>query len=178
MDAEQQFVIFQLATDHYALPASMVQEIISLPKLTPLAHPRSNIGAVAMVGGTTTPVLDLRARLRFLPVPPTEATRMVVVRRGNTALGIIVDSVLSKPILCWCRVKGSHRMGLISVRIDDVATIPAHAVAPMSTDVRNDGAHRPAWGSILLAGRTVFMLDLALAVPQHDVETCAALQAA
>jgi purine-binding chemotaxis protein CheW len=154
MDADQQFVIFELATGYYALDITSVQEIIRLPTLTQVPQALPYIVGITNLRSAIVPVLDLRRRCGLPATEPTAATRVVVVQQGSHNLGLIVDSV------------------------DAVTNIPADAVEPVTAIVQNAREHQLLLGVARLEDRLVLLLDLAKVVAQDDQDALATLAAA
>jgi len=89
---EQHVVVAQLADDLLGLRMDDVVEIIRLPPLVhmPLA-PRSLLG-LANLRGAVLPVVGLRRLLGLPDVPPSPASRVVVVD-GGAPVGFLVDRI-------------------------------------------------------------------------------------
>lgn len=154
MDADHQYVIFQLASGSYALDIASVQEIIRLPTLTQVPQALPYVVGITNLRSTIVPVLDLRQRCALPAAEPTAATRVVVVQLGSLSLGLIVDSV------------------------DAVTLIPAGAVEPVATMMQESRERQLLLGVARLADRLVLLLDLEKVVAQDEQEALAAVAAA
>ena len=154
MDADQQFVIFQLATGSYALDIASVQEIIRLPTLTQVPQALPYIVGITNLRGSIVPVLDLRRRCGLPAAEPTAATRVVVVQLGSHSLGLIVDSV------------------------DEVIIIPSGTVEPVAALVHDGRAGQLLLGVARLEDRLVLLLDLAKVVKYDGLNALDTLTAA
>ena len=154
MDTDRQFVIFQLASGHYALDIASVQEIIRLPTLTQVPQALPCVVGITNLRSSIVPVLDLRRRCGLPAGEPTAATRVVVVQQAGYNLGLIVDSV------------------------DEVTIIPTSAVEPVAGIVQDGREHKLLRGVARLEDRLVLLLDLAKVVAQDAQVDLAALAAA
>ena len=154
MDADQQFVLFQLASVSYAVAIASVQEIIRLPALTQVPQALPHVVGITNLRGSIVPVLDLRQRCGLAATEPTAATRVVVVQQG------------------------SHRMGLIVDSVDEVTTIPADSIEPVAALVHDGRAGQLLLGVARLQDRLVLLLDLAKVVAQGDEDGLGALAVA
>lgn len=92
-DAEQ-FVIFQLADEHYGLPIDSVVEVVAPPdKLTRLPKAPKFVEGVMNLRGQIVPVIDQRRRFEAAASAAARKARIIVVRIGKGLAGFIVDSV-------------------------------------------------------------------------------------
>lgn len=62
---ELPWVIFRLKDQSYALPATEVQEMLAMPKVTPVPKASSFMRGVINLRGTVMPLIDLRQRLNI-----------------------------------------------------------------------------------------------------------------
>jgi len=91
-DIIQQFVTFQVGTEHFGLPMRQVAEIIRLPATVSVPLTPESLVGLANLRGNVLPVLDLRHILGVSAQNLGESTRVLVVDMGST-VGLIVDSV-------------------------------------------------------------------------------------
>ena len=154
MDADQQFVLFQLTSASYGVAIASVQKIIRLPGLTQVPQALPHVVGITNLRGSIVLVLDLRQRCGLAASVPTAATRVVVVRQGSHRLGLIVDSV------------------------DEVTTLPADSVEPVAALVHDGRAGQLLLGVARLQDRLVLLLDLAKVVAQGAERQLAALAVA
>jgi len=137
VESDPQYLLFQLATDCYALDIDCVEWIIHLPALTPMPETPLYVVGTATLRGKVVPVLDLRQRCGLPASASTPATRVVVVQLVGQTLGLIVDDVTS------------------------VSGIPAAAVEPVAARVQHMPEPRLVAGVAWHNDRLVFLLDLA-----------------
>jgi purine-binding chemotaxis protein CheW len=90
---EQQFVVFDLAGEHYGVNIAAVEGIIKLQAITAVPHAPTFVEGVTNHRGKVLPVVDLRRRFGLPRVPPTKDTRIVVVEMGGATVGLVVDGV-------------------------------------------------------------------------------------
>lgn len=96
--SECQYVTFCLGAEVFAVPVSMVREILDYRETFRLPDGPSFLLGLIDVRGRGTPVIDLRAKLGMEPVSSTPATRIMVVdiplNQKILALGLVADKVL------------------------------------------------------------------------------------
>ena len=92
------FLLFQLGSDHYAIEAAQVSEV--LPLIAIKALPRAPPGVAGLINlrGVPVPVFDLSLLALGRPAPPRLSTRIVVVRYYAPdgvprSLGLIAEQV-------------------------------------------------------------------------------------
>ena len=90
---EVQLVVFRLDREEYGIDILMVQEIKKMTEITRVPHTPDYIKGVMNLRGSVLPVLDLKLRLGLPPGSTTEDTRIVIVKTGDAAVGVLVDSV-------------------------------------------------------------------------------------
>jgi len=90
--AAEDFLVFQLAGEPFALQLASVAEIIRLPHLSHMPLVPPSLLGLANLRGMVLPVIDLRALLRLPGHQADEQTR-VIVMRGEAAVGFVVDRV-------------------------------------------------------------------------------------
>ncbi len=88
----QQFVIFHVDDESFAVPLSEVQEIIRMPEVVhvPLSPPA--LEGLANLRGSVLPVIRLRQVFGVGDVEHDDATRVVVLDQGRP-IGLVVDRV-------------------------------------------------------------------------------------
>lgn len=89
--ADDQYVVFSIDGEEFALGIAQVREIIRPPAVTRLPHAAEFIEGVTNLRGEVIPVVDLRKRLG---VSGTAAdSRVVVAEMGGDKVGLRVDAV-------------------------------------------------------------------------------------
>jgi purine-binding chemotaxis protein CheW len=89
---EAQFVVFQIGSEEFGIDISHVREIIKVPSITKMPSAPSFIEGVLNLRGMITTVMDLRKRLDIDGTDSAMA-RIIIVEIGDTAIGLVVDSV-------------------------------------------------------------------------------------
>ncbi len=90
---EQQLVLFDLASEHYAIDSMNVREIIRMQPITKIPGAPASVEGVTNLRGKVTPVMDLRKRLGLEAGQESKETRIVVVDVDGQDVGLIVDGV-------------------------------------------------------------------------------------
>ena len=95
MANEQQFVIFRVGAQSYAMPIATVREIVRVPEITAVPQSPEFIAGVINLRGRIIPVIDLRKRF-LQPQESTSKNRILVLSPeasgGGKLLGMLVDS--------------------------------------------------------------------------------------
>lgn len=87
------YLIFSLNSSLYGIEAQKVQEIFSLPELTPVAEaPRCIIGVVNLRGDIL-PVMDINLRLGYQQLEYSITDSVIVLEKQGARVGIIVNQV-------------------------------------------------------------------------------------
>lgn len=88
-----QVVVFSLNGEHYGVDISLVREIVTMQKVTPLPGTPSYMEGMVNLRGRVVPVINLKERLGLShPAGDTEGRIMVVDLPGVSA-GLTVDEV-------------------------------------------------------------------------------------
>lgn len=90
--AAENLLIFRLSEESYALRLGSVAEIIRLPALAHMPLVPPSLLGLANLRGVVLPVVSLRALLHLPELAANQSTR-VVVMRGDTTVGFVVDSI-------------------------------------------------------------------------------------
>lgn len=90
---ENQLVIFDLNNQKYAIPVLNTQEIIKMVDVTPVPRTDHFVEGVINLRGRIVPVINLNQRLGLPANEATRDTRIVVVEKDETSVGMIVDKV-------------------------------------------------------------------------------------
>ena len=75
-------------------PLKQVNEILHLPRLTHVPGAQKWVKGVANIRGTLLPILDLQGFLQEKPITQTNKARVLVVRRDDLSVGLVVNEVL------------------------------------------------------------------------------------
>lgn len=94
LDDEEQFVVFMLANEEYAVPIESVQEIVRIPdEMTHVPCAPDFIEGVVNLRGTVLPIIDQRARFGLSHLERNDRQRIMVFTINDVRTGFIVDSV-------------------------------------------------------------------------------------
>ncbi|HQD18904.1 MAG TPA: chemotaxis protein CheW [Bacillota bacterium] len=88
-----EYVIFELAGEHYAVDVSPVEEILRMAEITEVPHAPSFVEGIMNFRGNVMPVIDLRRRLGLPTSEHTKNTRIMAVSLNSGTVGMIVDAV-------------------------------------------------------------------------------------
>lgn len=98
MASESQFVTLCLGAEVFAVPVSMVREILDYRASFRIPEGPDYFAGLIDVRGEGVPVIDLRRKLGLTPVEPGTTTRIMVIDVPLTdrvlPLGLIADKVL------------------------------------------------------------------------------------
>jgi purine-binding chemotaxis protein CheW len=135
MDKELQLVGFRIGRETFAVPISMVREIVRVPAITSVPNAPDYIEGVINLRGRIIPVVDLRKRFHEIVGEPNKKNRIVVVELENRLIGLMVNSA------------------------SEVLRIPPSEIeAPQ--DVFQEGELNYITGVGKLRGRLIILLDL------------------
>jgi purine-binding chemotaxis protein CheW len=90
---EEQLVIFELNSQHYALPIQETQEIIRMTNITRVPNTSHYIEGIINLRGRIVPVINLNKRLNLPFTEYDDDTRVIVVEHNGQQVGMIVDNV-------------------------------------------------------------------------------------
>jgi purine-binding chemotaxis protein CheW len=86
------FILFELAGAHYALRSREIQQLEMVGQVTPVPNAPEFVDGVVSVRGQVIPAINLRARFGFARKEPDVRSRLLVVKSGQRAVGMLVDS--------------------------------------------------------------------------------------
>jgi purine-binding chemotaxis protein CheW len=88
----QQFVVFHLGGEEYALPIAQIQEVIRFTKPRSVASEDAWVIGVISLRGKIVPVVDLAGRLG-VSATSDEESKIVIVESDAQTVGMVVDAV-------------------------------------------------------------------------------------
>jgi len=91
----QQFVTFHVQDELFGVPLDEVQEIIRMPSVIEVPLSPHSLEGIANLRGAVLAITSLRRVFGAMHVAHNDATRVVVVNRGGTPAGFIVDRMAS-----------------------------------------------------------------------------------
>jgi purine-binding chemotaxis protein CheW len=87
------YLIFNLNTSLYGITTMLVEEIFSLPELTPIPEAPPDIVGVVNVRGDILPVMDLNLRFGYESPDYQLSDTVIVLRSEEIRIGLIVNTV-------------------------------------------------------------------------------------
>lgn len=95
-NATDTYLTFALGDENFALPILRVREIIGITDITPVPRMPPHVRGVLNLRGKVIPVIDLRRRLGFEPIPDHKRTCIVIVQAGSGADAILIGAVVDR----------------------------------------------------------------------------------
>jgi purine-binding chemotaxis protein CheW len=113
---EMQAVLFGLGEEVFAVPVTLVREILDHRDAFRIPHGPDWLLGLIDVRGEAVPTVDLRLRLGLAPAAPTLTTRVLVVdlplADRTLTLGLVVDRVLDVSSFAAGRVEAKPDIGV------------------------------------------------------------------
>lgn len=91
---EWQGLGFQVSGVRLVAPLSEVNEILTLPRVTPLPRVKDWMLGIANVRGRLIPIIDLHRFMGIATTVPRAQWRVLVVEQGETIAGLLVEQSL------------------------------------------------------------------------------------
>lgn len=88
---EQKWVVFSLGSNTYGIDVQSVRSIERLLPVTRVPNAPAHVTGVINLRGVVTPVIDLRLRLGYEVIEPTEETRILIASLNQGDAGFVVD---------------------------------------------------------------------------------------
>ncbi|WP_455218769.1 chemotaxis protein CheW, partial [Kaarinaea lacus] len=85
---------FRIGDINLVSPLKQVNEILHFPRLTTVPGTQRWVKGVANIRGTLLPIIDLQGFLHDKPLTHTSKTRVLVVKRDELSVGLVVSEVL------------------------------------------------------------------------------------
>ncbi len=92
MGTEMQAVAFRVGQRTFALPITVVQEIVRPPEITAVPQSDEHVEGVINLRGRIVPVIDLRRRFGERVGEKSRKNRILVVGVGGRLLGLLADA--------------------------------------------------------------------------------------
>ncbi len=95
MEDINQFVIFKLGIEEYAIPILKINEIIRLKGITITEVPNTEKHVIGIINlrGEVIPIMDLRLRFNMEKKEIDSDHRIIIVSLNDKTIGFLVDSV-------------------------------------------------------------------------------------
>lgn len=91
-DTTDSYVLFELAGATYALPSDDIQQLEMTGEPTPVPNALPFVDGVVSIRGRVIPAVSLRARFGFPRLAHDLRTRLIVLRKDQRTVGLVVDS--------------------------------------------------------------------------------------
>jgi purine-binding chemotaxis protein CheW len=104
MGANEQFLVFGLNGNRYAISLTIVQRVVRVVEVTPVPEPPPGVLGVINVAGQILPVIDLR---RQLHLPQTEimiSDYLIMIKNLHSRMALLVNEVL------WIIERAGHEI--------------------------------------------------------------------
>jgi purine-binding chemotaxis protein CheW len=85
-------VLCKIADVEYVLPAADILQMESFTGATKVPGAAEQVAGLVQIRGRVVPVLDLRVVFGLETIAPTIDSRVVVMKRGERTVGLLVDS--------------------------------------------------------------------------------------
>jgi purine-binding chemotaxis protein CheW len=85
-------VLCKIAGSEYVLPAADVLQMESFERATKVPGAAAQVAGLAQIRGRVVPILDMRIIFGLPPIERTIDSRVVVMKRGERTVGLLVDS--------------------------------------------------------------------------------------
>ncbi len=146
MDKDLQVVGFNIGSETFGVPISLVREIVRVPEITAVPNLPDYVEGVINLRGKIVPVIDLRKRFGDKQVQPSKKNRILVVELADKIVGLIVNAA------------------------SEVLKIPPSEIETPSTVVQEGGANYVT-GVGKLKGRLIILLDLTGILKQGELRS-------
>lgn len=91
MSRTEQFVVFRLDDQRYALPLAAIERIVRAVEVTVLAHQQGMVLGVMNMAGNILPVLSLRRRLGLPERDVVPADQFLIARTSLQTVAVVID---------------------------------------------------------------------------------------
>lgn len=85
-------VLCRIADVEYVVPAAEVMQMESFTGATRVPGARPDVAGLMQIRGHVVPVVDMRTVFGLPTIPPTLDSRVIVMKRGERVVGLLVDS--------------------------------------------------------------------------------------
>ena len=127
-----------MADGDYAVDIMRIKEIINLVSVTPMPKAPPFIEGVIELRGTILPIIDVRKRFDLAPLPPTRATKFLIVSvdvgEQRIIVGLVVDRVSEPLRVARADIKPAPRLS-VSERAFFTGVVAHHGKMLMVLDV-------------------------------------------
>ncbi|MDV6236842.1 chemotaxis protein CheW [Leptospira ellisii] len=92
-EIDHQYILFSLGDEEYAIPISLVDEIIKINNLIRIPKAKTYFAGIMDIRGKVVKMVDLAIKLTVPREGELTYDRAIVVKVGGQSVGIIVDKV-------------------------------------------------------------------------------------
>ncbi|TGN19495.1 chemotaxis protein CheW [Leptospira idonii] len=89
----EQYIIFNLGDEEYAIPITIVEEIVKITNLIRVPQSKNYFAGIMDIRGKVVRMIDLAKRLNIKTGAEANAERAIVISIGGKSVGVIVDKV-------------------------------------------------------------------------------------
>jgi purine-binding chemotaxis protein CheW len=104
MSAKEQFLVFGLNGNRFAISLTDVQRVVRVVEITPLPEPPDGVRGVINVEGQIIPVMDLRHQLHLPEAEITVSDYLIMVHNHKGRMALLVNEVL------WIIERADHEI--------------------------------------------------------------------
>ncbi len=104
MIASEQFLVFGLDGNRFAISLIVVQRVVRVVEITPVPEPPAGVRGVINVAGQIIPVIDLRQQLHLPEAEITISDYLIMVKNPSGRMALLVNEVL------WIIERASHEI--------------------------------------------------------------------
>jgi purine-binding chemotaxis protein CheW len=104
MTASEQFLVFGLNGNRFAISLSFVQRVVRVVEITPVPEPPAGVRGVINVAGQIIPVIDLRQQLHLPEAELTISDYLIMVKYHSGGMALLVNEVL------WIIERANHEI--------------------------------------------------------------------
>lgn len=152
---KDQYLIFTIRSQEYAIQAMRVREISAIPAVTQVPTAPVYIEGILNLRGQLATVINSRRKFNFEQKEKDEDTRVIIIEHGGFPIGVLVDSVEE----------------VIRIPDEKIQTLPEEATTAMSKEYIT--------GVAMLEKRLIIILDTDKLLSKSELnEVTAATQAA
>ena len=139
----RELIAFRIGEQEFCVDIMSVREIRGWTPATPLPHAQTYMRGVINLRGAVLPIIDLSARLGFGHTTPEARHVIIVVRREEQEVGLLVDAVCD----------------ILSVTEDEIQPTPDVASETVKTFIR---------GILAAEGRMIGVVGLERILPDQS----------
>ena len=114
MAQDQQYVTFGIDKEIFAIPVTLVKEILDPGPVSRLPEAPDYLLGLMDVRGASIPIIDLRVRFGLSPIEPTPRTRVIILENWGeerSAIGFVTDCVFEVTDLGGIELQPSPSIG-------------------------------------------------------------------